>query len=187
MVLTGLTLGAVLIGAVGAVWLVLIYNGLIAAKHECDRSWSNIDVLLKQRHDEIPKLVEVCKGYMAHERQTLEAVMEARSRSAAARSPAEVASSSNDLSGALRQLFAVAEAYPQLRSQENFAALQRRISDLESQLADRRELYNASANEFNVRIEQLPEVFLARPMGMQARDLFRAQSQDREDPKLGLA
>jgi LemA protein len=187
MMLAGVTLGAMLVVAVGAAWLVLIYNGLIAAKHECDRSWSNIDVLLKQRHDEIPKLVEVCKGYMAHERQTLEAVMQARARSAAASGPAEQAASSIELSGALRQLFAVAEAYPQLRAQEDFAALQGRISDLESQIADRRELYNASANEFNVRIEQLPEIFLARSMGMQARDLFRAQAEERADVKLGLA
>jgi LemA protein len=187
VVLVGLMLGAMLVMAIAAVWLVLIYNGLIASKHECDRSWSNIDVLLKQRHDEIPKLVEVCKGYMAHERQTLEAVIQARARSVAARNPAEQAASSNDLTGALRQLFAVAEAYPQLRAQDDFAALQRRISELESQIADRRELYNASANSFNVRIEQVPELFLARPMGMQARDLFQAQQDDRADVKLGLA
>jgi LemA protein len=187
MLLAAFTFGSMLVVLVGAIWLVLIYNGLIAAKHECDRSWSNIDVLLKQRHDEIPKLVEVCKGYMAHERQTLEAVMQARARAATARTPAEQAASSADLSGALRQLFAVAEAYPQLRAQEDFAALRERISELESQIADRRELYNASANSFNVRIEQLPEVFLARPLGMQARDLFRAEVADRADVKLGLA
>jgi LemA protein len=186
MIIEGMALAVLLVGAIGAVWLVVLYNGLISAKHECDRSWSNIDVLLKQRHDEIPKLVEVCKGYMAHERQTLEAVIQTRARAVAAQSPAEVATSSDALSGALRQLFAVAESYPQLKAQEQFSALQGRISDLESQIADRRELYNAAANGFNVRIEQLPDVFLARTMGMQARDLFRAQAEERADVKLGF-
>jgi LemA protein len=186
MILVGMTSALLLAGAIGLVWLVVLYNGLISAKHECDRSWSNIDVLLKQRHDEIPKLVELCKGYMAHERQTLEAVIQARARAATAQTPADRASSSDALSGALRQLFAVAEGYPQLKAQEEFAALQGRISELESQIADRRELYNAAANGFNVRIEQLPDVFLARSMGMQARDLFRAQAEDRADVKLGF-
>ncbi len=186
MMLEVLALGVLLIAAIGTIWLILLYNGLISAKHECDRSWSNIDVLLKQRHDEIPKLVEVCQGYMAHERQTLEAVIQARARASTAQTPADQASSSDALSGALRQLFAVAEGYPQLKAQEEFAALQRRVSDLESQIADRRELYNAAANGFNVRIEQLPDVFLARSLGMQGRDLFQAAVEDRSDLKLGF-
>jgi LemA protein len=179
---------ALVVGAVVALaWFLTIYNGLIGARGECDRSWANIDVLLKQRHDELPKLVEVCKGYMAHERQTLEAVMAARNRFSTAQGPEQQAAASAGISGALRQLFAVAENYPQLQAEANFQALQGRISALESQIADRRELYNAAANGWNVRIAQVPDLFLARAMGMKERALWRADAADREDVKLGFA
>jgi LemA protein len=179
---------AMLVGVVVVVaWFLTVYNGLIAARGECDRSWANIDVLLKQRHDELPKLVEVCKGYMAHERQTLEAVMAARNRFSTAQGPEQQAAASAGISGALRQLFAVAENYPQLQAEANFQTLQGRISALESQIADRRELYNAAANGWNVRIAQVPDVILARAMGMKERALWRAEAADREDAKLGFA
>ncbi|HUB09955.1 MAG TPA: LemA family protein [Myxococcales bacterium] len=181
------TVVAVGVVLAAVVWLGGVYNGLVAAKHECDREWANIDVLLKQRHDELPKLVEVCKGYMAHERQTLEAVTAARERYSAAQTPAEAVQASSAISSALRQLFAVAENYPQLRAVEVFQQLERRVSDLEAQIADRRELYNAAANGWNVRIEQVPDRFVAAFMGGQPRELWKADPADREDVKLGLA
>jgi LemA protein len=174
-------------GVVAVAWFLTVYNGLIAARGECDRSWANIDVLLKQRHDELPKLVEVCKGYMAHERQTLEAVVAARQRYTTAQTPEQQAEASVGVSGALRQLFAVAENYPQLQAEANFQTLQNRISALESQIADRRELYNAASNAWNVRIAQVPDLFLARSMGMKERALWHADAADREDVKLGFA
>ena len=179
-----IVLGVVGMGAVGfGLYGVGIYNGLIALKHAVDRAWANIDVLLKQRHDELPKLVETVKGYMAHERGVLEAVTEARTRMGNAETVQEKGEADSELRGALTRLFAVAEGYPQLRSDTSFLSLQERISSLEESIADRREYFNHSVNAFNVRIEQVPDVFLANMLGLRARELFEASAEDRRDVK----
>ena len=149
---------------VAAIYGVRIYNGLVALRENVRKAWSNIDVLLKQRHDELPKLVETCKQYMQFEQETLTRVMEARSRVATARESGNVGSlgqAEGGLRATLGHLFAVAEAYPDLKSNQTFQQLQTRISALENAIADRREFYNESVNVNNVRIEQFPASLLA--------------------------
>jgi len=158
-----------------AVYAVSIYNHLVRLKHNVSKAWSNVDVLLKQRHDEIPKLVETCKQYMKFEQETLEKVMQARSQVAEARQNQDVPSLGM-AEGALRmglgQLFALAEDYPELRANDNFQHLQSRISSLENTIADRREFYNESVNINNIGIEQFPDIIVARLLGFGARDLL---------------
>ncbi len=161
--------------AVTAGWSLVLYNGLICARRECDRAWANIDVLLKQRHDELPRLVEVCRAHADFERGTLEAVVAARNRFAQAASVSARASASSAVSESVRALFALAERYPDLKATESFVRLQGRISDLENQITDRRELYNAAVTEWNTRIEQVPGAFVARAVGMRPRELWRAR------------
>ena len=139
------------------IYIVSIYNHLVRLKHNVSKAWSNIDVLLKQRHDEIPKLVETCKQYMKFEQETLEKVMQARSRVSEARQNQDMPGlglAEGALRMGLGQLFALAEDYPELRANENFQHLQNRISSLESSIADRREFYNESVNINNIGIEQ---------------------------------
>ncbi|MEQ8938932.1 MAG: LemA family protein, partial [Gammaproteobacteria bacterium] len=143
---------------------VVIYNNLVSLKHNVSKAWSNIDVLLKQRHDELPKLIETCKQYMGYEQETLEKVIQARSDVAAAREKGDVAAlgpAETQLRLGLGNLFALAEDYPDLKANENFKHLQQRISGLEETIADRREFYNESVNINNVRIEQFPDVIVA--------------------------
>ena len=173
----------VVLGLIAATVLygVMIYNNLVRLKHTVTRNWSNIDVLLKQRHDELPNLVETCKGYMRHERETLEAVMRARAAVASARQAGNVAAL-GPAEGALRMglgsLFAVAEAYPDLKANQSFQHVQTRITQLENAIADRRELYNATVNNLNVRIEQFPDVIVANKMGFQPADLLEFDAAD---------
>ncbi len=182
------TVGLLLVGvAVVAAWAVLLYNGLVAARQECRRAWSNIDVLLKQRHDELPRLVDVCRGYMEYERDTLEAVMNARARLAGARTVPAQARASEGVTGAVRRLFALAEGYPDLKANEGFARLQNRITEIENQIADRRELYNAAVTAWNTRLEQVPDVAVARAAAMKPRDLWKAEESDRQIPAVRFA
>ncbi|HSV43696.1 MAG TPA: LemA family protein [Candidatus Bathyarchaeia archaeon] len=162
-------------------YFVTIYNGLIVLSRNIDKAWSNIDVLLKQRHDEIPKLVKVCEGYMQFERQTLEKITLARTACMNAGSVAASAQAEGQLSGLLKNLFAVAENYPDLKANTNFTQLQTRVSYLESQIADRRELFNESTNTYNIRIAQIPDVFVANMLAMKPRDLFQVAESDRQD------
>jgi LemA protein len=163
-----------------AIYAVIVYNGLVRLQNEIGRAWANIDVLLKQRHDEVPNLVACVKGYMDHERQTLEAVTEARAASMNAASIPQKAQADLLLTNALRSLFVVAEGYPQLKADQNFLALQNRISELEERIADRREFFNDDVNTYNTRIAQLPEVFVARLMKLQPRQMFRVSEQERQ-------
>ncbi|MEN8181821.1 MAG: LemA family protein [Myxococcota bacterium] len=180
-----IVLGAVVLGGLGtALYGVGIYNGLVSLKHAVDRAWANIDVLLKQRHDELPKLVDTVKGYMTHEREVLEGVTRARARMDQARTPEEKGDADGEVRGALSRLFAVAEGYPELRSDASFRLLQERISTLEESIADRREYFNHSVNALNVRIEQIPDVFLARALGLSPRTLFRTREEDRGDVEI---
>ncbi|PKO58684.1 MAG: LemA family protein, partial [Betaproteobacteria bacterium HGW-Betaproteobacteria-19] len=144
---------------------VIVYNGLIQLKHNVAKAWANIDVLLKQRHDELPKLVEVCRQYKQFEQETLARVTEARARVASAREKHDVpalGAAEGMLRMGLGQIFAVAEAYPELKANEHFMQLQSRITALENAIADRREWYNESVNVHNVRIEQFPDLVVAR-------------------------
>ena len=163
---------------------IMLYNGLVSLKHGVAKAWANIDVLLKQRHDELPKLVEVCKQYKQFEQETLQRVIEARSQVQSARETQDIPALGN-AEGALRsglgRLFAVAEAYPELKTNEHFMQLQQRISSLENAIADRRELYNESVNLNNVRIEQFPEVIIARAFGFGAKPLLEFVSAEKSD------
>jgi LemA protein len=165
-------------------YLGIMYNELVRLRNDNDRAWANIDVLLKQRHDEVPNLVETVQGYMQHERQTLEAVTRARAASMNAAGVGQKAQADLMMTGALRGLFAVAENYPQLKANDNFLHLQNRISELEERIADRREFFNDDVNTYNTRIHQLPEVFLANLMALKPREFFRVSEEDRK--RLGV-
>jgi LemA protein len=167
-------------------YFVGLYNGLVRFKNNIDRSFSDIDVLLKQRHDELPKLIETCKGYMQYEQKTLQAVTEARTAFMRATTPAQKAQADNMVSGALKTLFAVAEKYPDLKANTNFMQLQGRITELESKIAAQRSAYNEDVNAFNIRIAQIPANFVAGLMGLQPRALFQVAEADREDVKVSF-
>ena len=167
-------------------YFVGLYNSLVAFKNNIDRSFSNIDVLLKQRHDELPKLIETCKGYMQYEQKTLQAVTEARTAFMRATTPAEKARADNMVSGALKTLFAVAEKYPDLKANTSFMQLQGRITELEIKIAAQRNSYNEDVNAFNIRIAQIPANFVARFMGLQPHALFQVAEVDREDVKVSF-
>ena len=167
-----------------AAYAVSIYNTLVSIKHRVSKAWSNIDVLLKQRHDELPKLIEVCKQYMKHERETLEKVTAARSNVFNAREAGDMAAlgkAENILRAGLGQLYVVAENYPELKADKLFKQLQERISSLENQITDRREFYNECVNVNNVRIEQFPEVIIARLMGFKSADLLAFSEAEKAD------
>ncbi len=172
---------------VAVLYGIVIYNALVKLKHAVDKTWSNIDVLLKQRHDELPKLVETCKQYMQYEQETLEKVMRARTAVSRARDAGDVAAlgvAEGALRAGLGGLFAVAEAYPDLKADASFQQLQSRISSLEDQIADRRETYNASVNENNVRIEQFPDVIVARQFGFRQAKLLEFDESETADVDL---
>jgi len=160
-------------------YAVILYNELVRLRNDNDRAWANIDVLLKQRHDEIPNLVETVKGYMQHEQQTLLAVTQARAASMNAASIGQKAQADLQVTGALRGLFAVAENYPQLKANQNFLKLQSRITELEERIADRREFFNDNVNTYNTRIGQIPEVFVASFLSLKPRSMFKVSEDDR--------
>ena len=170
----------------GIMYLVGVYNQLVLVLVNTDKAWANIDVLLKQRYDEIPKLIKVCEGYMKYEQATLEKIIAARTRFMDAKSPAQAAAADASMAGALKTLFAVSENYPELKANANFKQLQDRISYLESQIADRREFYNESVAVFNTRIQQIPDLFIARLLNYQPKEMFKAAEQDKEDPKISF-
>ncbi|MBI1799431.1 MAG: LemA family protein [Candidatus Eisenbacteria bacterium] len=161
-----------------------IYNGLVALKNSVGRAWANIDVLLKQRHDELPKLVSTCEGYMQHERAVFDALSEARGALVKAKSVAERAHAEGQLTQALGQFFAVMDAYPDLKANQGFLQLQSRISDLENQIADRREYYNDTVTTFNTRIQQIPDTLVAGWLSLLPADLFKVAEPDRQDVQI---
>ena len=171
-----------LFAAVGTIGYALtIYNGFVSLKNNIARAWSNIDVLLKQRHDELPKLVSTCQGYMQHERAVFDNLSEARAGLMKARTIPERAQAESALTQALGQFFAVAEAYPDLKANQNFLQLQGRISELENAIADRREYYNDVVATFNTRLEQVPDKFVADWCHFMPAELFKATESDRQD------
>lgn len=176
-----LGLGGGLLALIVVVYAIVVYNGLVRLNRNIDEAWSNIDVLRKQRADELPKLIDTVKQYMEHERGVLEDVTEARTEAQQASSPDEAGEADSQLQGALGELFAVAEDYPELKADENFQQLQARISSIEEQIADRREFYNDSVTTYNIRINQIPYNLVAGPAGYTERDLFEVDEADLQD------
>jgi LemA protein len=163
---------------------IVIFNSLVELKHGVAKAWANIDVMLKQRHDELPKLVEVCKQYRDFEQNTLTRVMEARARvhgASEAQDMPALGKAETQLRGSLAKLFAVAEAYPELRADQQFLNLQDRITALESAIADRREFYNECVNINNVRVEQFPDVVIARMFDFPSKSLLEFRAIRKED------
>jgi LemA protein len=168
-------------------YVVMMFNGLIALKNDIAKAWANIDILLKQRHDELPKLFDVCKGYMDFERDTLQKITQARSMYQQAGSIDQKAQADQSMTSALRGFFAVAENYPQLKANDNFMRLQVRITELESQIADRREFYNDSVNTFNIRIQQMPDTLVASFMNLTPRPMFKVEEADKSDVPMSFS
>lgn len=169
------------------VYAITLYNQLVSVKHGVTQAWSNIDVLLRQRHEELPKLVEACRQYMQYEQATLERVISARNAVSQARDRSDIRSlgeAETALRSGLGQLFALAENYPQLQANSSFQHLQQRISGLETGIADRRELYNAAVNINNVRIEQFPDVLIARLFNFREAELLRFSEAEKADVNL---
>ena len=175
-------LAFVVAGAVA--YLSMLYNGLIALQADIDKAWANIDVLLKQRYDEISKVVEVCRGYMQYERSALQSIAQARSTYAQAVTVNQKADASGPLASSARQLFAAAENYPDLKANDTFLYLQKRITELEEQIADRREFYNDAVNTFNIRMREMPDAFVARLMRLKPRQMFKVKETERASARV---
>jgi LemA protein len=184
------TTAAVLLAIVvlAVAYAAMLYNGLVEVKNNVSRAWSNIDVLLKQRHDELPKLVEVCKQYSQFEKETLSRVTEARGRVAQAREAGDIAAlgpAEAALRAGVGKIFAVVEAYPELKANQHFMQLQSRITGLENAIADRREFYNDSVNVNNIRVEQLPQALIARSFGFKEARLLEFDARETGDVDVG--
>lgn len=167
---------------------IIIYNRLVSLKHNVKKAWGNIDVLLKQRHDELPKLVETCKQYMKYEQETLQRVIDARGRVANARETGDVGAlgaAEGMLRVGLGQLFALVEAYPELKANENFQHLQGRVTGLENSIADRREFYNESVNINNIGIEQFPDNIVAGRFQFKPFELLEFEESEKADVDVG--
>ena len=184
-ILVTAAIGFTVVGLI--VYGVSIYNGLIAMKNNIGRSWANIDVLLKQRHDELPKLVKTCEQYMKHERAVFDRLSEARAALMGARSVGERAGAEGMLTRALGQVFAVAEAYPNLKADQSFLQLQTRITQIENQIADRREFYNDTVTTYNTRIQQIPDLIVANWLALGPAELFTVDEADRRDVQIRFA
>jgi LemA protein len=176
------TTGWIVLGVVVVIviWAISVYNSLVAMRQRTDQAFADIDVQLKQRHDLIPNLVETVKGYASHERGTLEAVIQARNAAVAAPGVDQKVAAENMLSGALRQLFALSENYPDLKANQNFQQLQMELSDIENKLAASRRFFNNAVQEYNTGIQQFPAVLLAGPLGFAPKEFFDVGVEDRK-------
>ena len=182
-------IGWVILGLIVLVAIVVIgmYNGLVRLKVQADNAWADIDVQLKRRYDLIPNLVETVKGYAGHEKGTLEAVINARNRAMSATSPGEKAEAENMLSGTLKSLFALSEAYPQLRAIESFTSLQNSLSQIEDTVQNARRYYNAVVRDLNTKIQQFPTNIFAGMLGFKTREFFEVTATaEREAPKVSF-
>jgi len=165
--------GLLFVGIGVMMYITAICNGLIGLSRNIDKAWANIDVLLKQRHDEIPKLIKVCEGHMKYERAALEKIAAARAACISAKTTGESSKAEEDLSKALKTLFALAEDYPDLKADQNFMQLRKRVNPPESRIADRRELFNDSVNNYNIRIHRIPDMWVAGMLHMKNKELFK--------------
>ncbi len=164
----------------------IIYNNFVRLKNNISKSLANIDVLLKQRTNEIPNLVKVVQGYMKHEKEVLESLTKARSYLINSNTLSQKAAADNAITGIVKSIFAIAENYPDLKAGENFLKLQKRITGLENELADRREFYNDSVTIYNIRIQSIPDLIVARMMHLNRIDLFKAKEEDKKYIKVNL-
>jgi LemA protein len=181
-------IGLIVLGVLAllVIYVIVLYNGFVAMKNSIDRDWSNIDVMLKQRFDELPKLIKVCQGYMEHEHQTLEAVVKARAAINSAGSDNEKLAAQNALSDTLKSLFMVVERYPELKADKGFRQLANRITELEDQIADRRELVNSAVTIYNTRLDQFPDVVVARMFNFTSRPLWKINPSHRQDVEVNF-
>lgn len=170
-------LAAIIIG-----WFILAYNRFIRLRKRTDEAWSDIDVQLKRRHDLIPNLVETVKGYATHERELFEKVTQARAQAISATGAAQKAQAENMLSGALKSLFAVAEAYPQLRASENFSKLQEELSDTENKIQASRRFYNGNVRDLNTALEVFPSNIVAKIFGFKSAEFFEIEGEEEKKP-----
>ncbi len=178
---------ALIIIGIVIVITIAMYNGLVRLKVQCDNAWSDIDVQLKRRYDLIPNLVETVKGYAGHEKSTLEGVVAARNNAMSATGPAAKAGAESMLTSALRQVFALAEAYPQLRAVESFNQLQQTLNQLEDNIQNARRYYNAVVRDFNTKIAQFPTNILAGMFNFKPREFFEISAPgEREAPKVSF-
>jgi LemA protein len=157
---------------IAVIWAIGVYNGLISMRQRVNQAFADVDVQLRQRHDLIPNLVETVKGYAAHERGTLDDVVKARNAAVAAQGPAQQAAAENQLTGALRQLFALAENYPDLKASSNFQQLQAELSDLENKIAASRRFFNSAVQEYNTGIQRFPAALFASSFGFAPKNFF---------------
>jgi LemA protein len=176
----------VIIAAV-VVFIIAMYNGLVRLRVQCDNAWSDIEVQLKRRYDLVPNLVETVKGYAGHEKGTLEAVVQARNSAMSAQGPAAKADAENMLTGALRQVFALAEAYPQLRAVESFTQLQNTLTSLEDTIQNARRYYNAVVRDLNTKIQVFPSNIIANMFNFKPREFFEVSAPaERDAPKVSF-
>jgi LemA protein len=182
----GLIIGLAILFAilVVGIYVVTLFNGLVRLHNNIKKAWSNIGVLLKQRSDELPKLIDTVKGYMKHEKSTLKELTEARTSFMRAKTVSQKAKANNQITEALKSIFAVAENYPKLEANKSFMQLQDRISGIENEITDRREFYNDSVNQYNIRIQSVPDVIVARMLGYKNETLFEVSEEDQKDVKV---
>jgi LemA protein len=180
----GIGMILIIIVVVLALWAIAIYNGLIRLKNRVDEAWSDIDVQLKRRYDLIPNLVNTVKGYATHEKEVFEKVTEARSRAMSAGTAQDKAQAENMLSNTLKSLFAVAEAYPDLKANQNFLELQRELTDTEDKIQASRRFYNGNVRDFNTKIEVFPNNIFAGMLGFSKREFFEAEAGEKEAVKV---
>ena len=179
-------LGGIFIAAIVLYYLLSIYNGLITLKNSIRKNWSNIDVLLKQRTDLIPNLIETVKSYMKYEKGAIKQVTDSRVAMMGAASLTDKARAHDDLSDALKTLFALSENYPQLKANDTFLKLQEELASMENQIADRRELYNDSVNIYNTRIETIPDALFAKLLGYKKEEYFKASEEEKKEVEVKL-
>ena len=181
--------GVVFIGFMMLAVIVIgiqIYNALLAVSENVNKSWANIDVILKQRYDELPQLIKLCEQYVDYEAEMIEKIMSAREKMVQGRDVKEKAAGFNEVTAGIKGLLAVGEAYPELKANNNFMQIQTRLSSLEEALADRREFYNDSVNVFNTRIQQIPDVFFANRLGYKRKQMFEVKSEEKVVPDLTI-
>jgi len=166
--------------------LVFLYNRLVTLRNRVENAWSQVDVQLKRRYDLIPNLVETVKGYASHERETFEAVTNARARAQAAQGPAEQGAAEGILGQALGRLFAVAEAYPELQADENFRQLQEELAQTENRIATSRQVFNDTVLTYNTAIQTVPGVVVAGPLGFTRKEFFEVEGEAREAPRVAF-
>ena len=170
----------------GGVYVFSVYNGLVELRNNIEKSWANIDVVLKQRSDLIPNLVEAVKGYMKYEKGTLEGITKMRAAMMSAQTPGQKAKASDAISSALKSIFAVSENYPKLQASENFLDLQKQLTAMENQIADRREFYNHSVLLYNTRINSAPDNVFASTFGFKEKEYFKAAADEKEAVKVKM-